>query len=90
MMKAMPQRGSDLNRLLKNWGVEMPEKTFVGDRSLVLEASMAQDARPEKIMGFLMLTRECMNPRVRHKRESESGPGAVCRCAESNRPGPEG
>ena len=39
----------------------MPEKTFVGDRSLVLEASMARDARPEKIMGYLMLTRECMN-----------------------------
>ena len=57
----MPQRGSDLNRLLKNWGVEMPEKTFVGDRSLVLDAAMRQDARPEKIMGYLMLTRECMN-----------------------------
>jgi ABC-2 type transport system permease protein len=61
MMKTMPQRGSDLNRLLKNWGVEMPEKTFVGDRSLVLEASMGRDAKPEKIMGYLMLTRECMN-----------------------------
>jgi len=61
MMQGMPQRGSDLNRLLKNWGVEMPEKTFVGDRSLVQEATFRQDARPEKIMGFLMLTRECMN-----------------------------
>jgi ABC-2 type transport system permease protein len=61
MMKAIPQRGSDLNRLLKKWGVEMPEKTYVGDRSLVLEASMGPDARPEKIMGYLMLTRECMN-----------------------------
>lgn len=61
MMRAVPQRGSDLNRLLKNWGVEMPEKTYVGDRSLVLEASMGRDARPEKIMGYLMLTRDCMN-----------------------------
>jgi ABC-2 type transport system permease protein len=59
--KTIPQRGSDLNRLLRNWGVEMPEKTFVGDRSLVLEASMGRDTRPEKIMGYLMLTRECMN-----------------------------
>ena len=61
MIKTIPQRGSNLNRLLKNWGVEMPEKTFVGDRNLVLEASMGRDARPEKIMGYLMLTRECMN-----------------------------
>lgn len=61
MMRAVPQRASDLNRLLKNWGVEMPEKRYVGDRSLVLEATMSQEARPEKIMGYLMLTRECMN-----------------------------
>jgi len=59
--KAIPQRASDLNRLLKNWGVEMTEKKYVGDRSLVLDAAMSQDARPEKIMGYLMLTRECMN-----------------------------
>jgi ABC-2 type transport system permease protein len=61
MNPRMPQRGSNLNRLLKNWGVEMPDKTFVGDLSLVLEATLRQDARPEKIMGYLMLTRECMN-----------------------------
>lgn len=61
MMKKMPQRGSDLNRLLKSWGVEMPENTFAGDRSLVLDAASGQGARPEKIMGYLMLTRECMN-----------------------------
>ncbi|MBN1663558.1 MAG: Gldg family protein [Deltaproteobacteria bacterium] len=62
MAPKIPQKGSDLNRLLKKWGVEMPSKTFVGDRSLVLEASMGPDAKPEKIMGYLMLTRECMNP----------------------------
>ena len=61
MNPRMPQRESNLNRLLKNWGVEMPEKTFVGDLNLVLEATLSQDARPEKIMGYLMLTRECMN-----------------------------
>ena len=60
-MRTIPQRGSDLNRLLKNWGMEMPEKTFVGDRRLVLEAAMGQGVRPEKIMGYLMLTRENMN-----------------------------
>lgn len=62
MRPRMPQRESNLNKLLKNWGLEMPEKTFVGDRSLTLAAEMSQDARPEKIMGYMMLTRECMNP----------------------------
>jgi ABC-2 type transport system permease protein len=61
MNPRMPQRGSNLNKLLKNWGVEMPEKTFVGDLNLVLEATLSQDTRPEKIMGYMMLTRECMN-----------------------------
>jgi ABC-2 type transport system permease protein len=61
MKPGVPQQGSDLNRLLKNWGVEMPEKTFVGDRSLGLEVSVGPDAKREKIIGYLMLTRECMN-----------------------------
>jgi ABC-2 type transport system permease protein len=62
MMRTMPQTSSDLNKLLKKWGVDMPEKTFVGDRGLALEASVSQDAPPSKIIGFLQLTRECMNP----------------------------
>ena len=62
MMQAMPSSSSDLNRLLAGWGVEMPEKMFAGDRSLALEATLSQDSRPEKIIGFLQLTRNCMNP----------------------------
>ncbi|MDO8302886.1 MAG: hypothetical protein Q7T18_06580, partial [Sedimentisphaerales bacterium] len=42
-------------------GVEMPEKTFAGDSSLALEATLTQDSRPERIIGFLQLTRDCMN-----------------------------
>ena len=61
MMRAIPQRSSELNRLLKTWGVEMAEKRYVGDRSLMLEAATGPERRPEKVMGYLMLTRECMN-----------------------------
>jgi ABC-2 type transport system permease protein len=62
MMRTMPKTSSDLNKLLKNWGVEMPENTFAGDRGLALTASIRQDSMPEKIMGFMELTRQCMNP----------------------------
>jgi ABC-2 type transport system permease protein len=62
MAQTAPSSSSDLNRLLAGWGVEMPEKMFAGDRSLALEASLTQDSRPTKIIGFLQLTRECMNP----------------------------
>jgi ABC-type uncharacterized transport system involved in gliding motility auxiliary subunit len=61
MMQTAPSSSSDLNILLAGWGVEMPEKTFAGDRSLALEAALTQDSRPTKIIGFLQLTRDCMN-----------------------------
>ena len=56
----------------------MPEKTFAGDRSLALEAALTQDATPEKIIGFLQLTRDCMNPDSVISGKSESGQSAVC------------
>jgi ABC-2 type transport system permease protein len=61
MTQTMPSSSSDLNMLLAGWGVEMPEKTFAGDRSLALDAALNQDSRPQKIIGFLQLTRDCMN-----------------------------
>ena len=57
-----PLQNSDLNRLLHNWGVEMPPKTFAGDRSLALKASIMKNQRPQKIIGFLGLTPQCFNP----------------------------
>ncbi len=57
----IPRQASDLNKLLRNWGVEMAENTFVGDRGLVLKAATRQNAKPEDLMGFLKLNRECMN-----------------------------
>lgn len=54
--------GSDLNRLLRTWGLEMPANTFAGDRSLAIRTSIRQNQRPEKIIGFLELTPQCFNP----------------------------
>jgi len=54
--------GSDLNRLLRTWGLEMPANTFAGDRSLAIRTSIRQNQRPEKIIGFLGLTSKCFNP----------------------------
>jgi len=57
-----PSQSSDLNILLRNWGVEMPQRTFAGDRNLALKASIMANQRPENIIGFLGLTSRCFNP----------------------------
>ncbi len=56
-----PAQNSDLNKLLRNWGLEMPATTFAGDRSLAIEAPTRQDQRPERIIGWLALTPGCFN-----------------------------
>ncbi len=58
----LPSPSSDLNHLLRNWGVEMPQRTFAGDRNLALKASIMANQRPENIIGFLGLTPQCFNP----------------------------
>ncbi|NQT03947.1 MAG: GldG family protein [Planctomycetes bacterium] len=57
-------RSSELNTLLKTWGVEMPVNTFAGDRSLAEMATLRANQRPEKIIGYLTLAPEgnCFNP----------------------------
>lgn len=52
---------SDLNRLLQNWHLQMPQNTFAGDRTLALTAALNPRARPEKIIGFLSLNTQCVN-----------------------------
>ena len=55
-------RSSELNKLLKTWGLEMPTNTFAGDRDLAEMASL-RNQRPEKIIGYLKLDPEgnCFN-----------------------------
>ena len=57
-MQMQHASNSDLNQLLKTWGLEMPANTFAGDRNLALKASMRANQRPENIIGYLGLTPE--------------------------------
>jgi len=57
-MQMQHPRNSELNRLLRTWGLEMPENTFAGDRSLAAMASLRTGQRPERIIGYLNLTPE--------------------------------
>jgi len=63
-MGASTAQNSNLEGLLRTWGLEMPEKTFAGDRALAEPAAFnaEQRFRPEKFVGFLNLTSpECFN-----------------------------
>jgi ABC-2 type transport system permease protein len=58
MMMSYSQ-SSNLDKLLRTWGLTMPENAFAGDRSLALQATIARNQRPEIIIGFLELVRGC-------------------------------
>jgi ABC-2 type transport system permease protein len=61
MQMSVQDQSSNLDRLLRTWGLEMPKNTFAGDRSLALEGAFTRDQRNEKIIGWLGLTPECFN-----------------------------
>ncbi|MCU0914943.1 MAG: Gldg family protein [Planctomycetes bacterium] len=61
MQMTQQDQSSSLDRLLKTWGLEMPQNTFAGDRSLAIEAPISRNQRAEKVIGFLGLTPECVN-----------------------------
>lgn len=52
---------SNLNSLLKNWGVEMLEGEIAADPELAITAQLRQDAPPSKIVTFLQLTEDNVN-----------------------------
>lgn len=55
---------SALPRLLKAWGLEMPEMKFAGDRMLAVTGSPNPAQRPEKILSIMRLSasEKCFNP----------------------------
>jgi ABC-type uncharacterized transport system involved in gliding motility auxiliary subunit len=57
-MQMQHERGSDLNALLRTWGLEMPANTFAGDRNLASMAAIRANQRPERIIGYLNLVPE--------------------------------
>jgi len=54
-------QSSNMDKLLRTWGLTMPENTFVGDRGLAQRATITRDQRPETIIGFLNLGQDCFN-----------------------------
>ncbi len=52
---------SDLNKLLRTWGLQMPANTFAGDRSLAISGSLRHNQRRDKIIAYLRLIAGCFN-----------------------------
>ena len=50
-----PSQSSELNTLLKTWGLEMPQNAFVGDRYIALTRRISPNKGPETIIGLLQL-----------------------------------
>ncbi len=61
MQFTQQDQSSNLERLMRTWGLEMSKNTFAGDRSLAVAAPVSRNQRMEKIIGYLLLTRECFN-----------------------------
>ncbi|MBN2181762.1 MAG: Gldg family protein [Sedimentisphaerales bacterium] len=60
-MGVVADRNSDLNTLLRTWGIEMPGNTFAGDKKLAESQSISRNSRPEPIIGLLNLGKGCFN-----------------------------
>jgi len=62
-MNIQRAQNSDLNVLMRTWGIEMPANQYAGDRNLAEKQAVSQNSRVEPIIGFLNLNRkECFNP----------------------------
>ena len=57
-MQMQHSSASQLDSLLRTWGLEMPANTFAGDRNLASMAAIRANQRPERIIGYLRLTPE--------------------------------
>ncbi|MHC4734267.1 MAG: GldG family protein [Planctomycetota bacterium] len=51
-----PSQKSNLDVLLRTWGLEMPEDTFAGDKNLMLPWPAGPNRRPENLISFLNLS----------------------------------
>jgi ABC-type uncharacterized transport system involved in gliding motility auxiliary subunit len=61
MQMTQQDQSSNLDRLLRSWGLQMSANTFAGDRALAIEAPLSRNQRAEKVIGFLGLTADCFN-----------------------------
>ena len=60
MQMTAEKQSSDLDRIIRAWGLQMPANTFAGDRSLLLECRWPPIA-PRSPSGFLGLTTPCFS-----------------------------
>jgi len=64
-MRTPPSQSSNLDLLLRTWGLEMPQNTFAGDRNILADPRrITRNPRSENIIGYLSLTpaEKCFNP----------------------------
>jgi ABC-2 type transport system permease protein len=61
MQFSQQDQSSNLERLLRTWGLEMPKNTFAGDRALAMLANVSRNQRPERVIGYLELKPPCFN-----------------------------
>ncbi|MFC1738508.1 GldG family protein [Planctomycetota bacterium] len=63
MTRQMRKSNSNLEPLMNQWGLNMPENTFVGDRQLAPLGSAGPTQRPQKLISALYLSRQyqCFN-----------------------------
>ncbi len=57
-MQMQHDHSSNLDTLMKTWGLEMPANTFAGDRNLADLTPTRASQRPERLIGLLKLTPE--------------------------------
>jgi ABC-type uncharacterized transport system involved in gliding motility auxiliary subunit len=53
---------SDLNALLRGWGVEMEPGAIVADRTLAVAASVTPNTPAQPIVTFVQINQQCVNP----------------------------
>ena len=55
------KRSSELNEVLRGWGVEMDPDEIAVDRSLAIRTSLMPNQRPEPVYPYMQLKDDCMN-----------------------------
>jgi len=58
---AEQKKSSDLNALLRGWGVEMAPDEIAADRTLAIKASLAPNEPPSPLLPYMQLRDDCFN-----------------------------
>ena len=61
MIASEDNRSSDLNVLMRTWGIEMPKHQFAGDLNLAESRAVRQNVPAQPIIGLLDLKDDCFN-----------------------------